>query len=354
MGPPMKYDRILAWCAVQSWALMPEILGVLVDVLTYRAAGHRLDSTELEAILQAARANHPLSAAANVREKRGGGQVAVIPIHGIISPRASNLSATSQAGTGIDELTQTFRRAMSDPNVASVLFDIDSPGGAVGGVQELAAEIRSLRGIKPIAAIANGMAASAAFWLGSQVDEFAATPSGEVGGIGVYTAHTERTKQLENEGLKTTLISAGKFKIEGNPFEPLTDEAKAHLQERVNTAFATFTKDVAKGRAVKLSEVLNGFGQGRTLAAPAALAEGMIDRVATFDEMLGRLMRGKVEATGARADGYRFEPYVEQYPVGFEHIFDGGRTTAETDNKEGPVPRAPNWQTTPHRMTFAN
>jgi signal peptide peptidase SppA len=145
------------------------------------------------------------------------------------------------------------------------------------------------------------MMASAAYWLASQADEIVSIPSGNVGSIGVFSAHQDLSAALEKEGIKVTLIKAGKFKVEGNPFEPLSDEARAQIQTRVDDAYSQFTKDVARGRGVKPSDVRGGYGEGRALPAKEAKAVGLIDRIATMDEVLGKLT-GRSVGGGMRAE----------------------------------------------------
>jgi ClpP class serine protease len=107
---------------------------------------------------------------------------------------------------------------------------------------------------------------------------------------------------LEQEGVKVTLISAGKHKVEGNPFEPLSEEAMAFKQARVDEAYAQFVRDVARGRGVSVADVRGGYGEGRALTAKDAKAAGLIDRIATMEDTIGRLV-GRTGTGGVRADG---------------------------------------------------
>jgi signal peptide peptidase SppA len=188
---------------------------------------------------------------------------------------------------------------MADDTVAQVLLDIDSPGGSVYGVQELAAEIAGAR--KPVVAVANSLAASAAYWIGSAASEFHITPGGEVGSIGVWSAHQDISQALAEAGVKVTLISAGEFKVEGNPYEPLTADALAFMQSRIDDYYAAFTKGVAKGRKVGIDAVRSDMGKGRCFGADQALSARMVDSVSTFDEVVSRMQRNiKASATMPR------------------------------------------------------
>jgi capsid assembly protease len=227
------------------------------------------------------------------------GRVAVIAAHGVLTQRPGLLSALG-LGVSTAELSTLLRLAVVDPSVACIVLDIDSDGGSVYGLPELAAEIMSARQTKPVAAIANSVATSGAYWLAACCSEVYVAPGGEVGGIGIATAHTDASKALASAGISTTLISAGKYKVEGNPYGPLGADAKGFMQSRVDDYYGAFTRDVAKGRKVSVDKVRQDFGQGRALGASQAKAAGMVDGVTTLGELVGSLSRGKSGA-GATA-----------------------------------------------------
>ena len=178
-----------------------------------------------------------------------------------------------------------------------MVLDVDSPGGLVDMVPETAAAMREIRDAsdKPMVAVANPLAASAAYWLASQAHEVVVTPSGEAGSIGVYQIHREGSKMFDRVGIKHTLVSAGKYKGEGNPYEALGDEGLASIQQGVNDFYSMFTADVAKGRGVSQQEVTDGMGEGRTLTAKRAKGAGLVDRVATLNETISRLGSGRAK-----------------------------------------------------------
>lgn len=277
--PSPSYGLILSAVRDEVWAILPSKFADIKAVLAFRASGGRLSAEELEEII----------GAAPIRPKpRRNGAVAVVPVFGIIHQRMNMMSQMS-GGTSTEQLTAQIREAVNNADVGTVVLDIDSPGGGVNGIQELATEMLQMRERKPIIAVVNSLAASAAYWIAASASEVVITPSGDVGSIGVFAAHEDISQRMENEGVKVTLISAGKFKTEGNPFEPLSDEALEALQGRVDEAFGTFVASVAKGRGVSVSDVRTGFGQGRVVGAKDALREGMVDRIATFDQTMERL-----------------------------------------------------------------
>lgn len=323
----MEYARVIAWAREQPWALRPETFAVAMDLLKFRAAGGRLTQEEIRARVgtKAERPSerrydpatdefYPLvydyDAEAYTYRSEAGARlapnakvVAVLGVIGVISQRAAQVDDMSgPGGTSVERLTARFRSAVNDGNVKAIVFDVDSPGGGVYGVQELADEIRSARGTKPIVAVANSLAASAAYWLASAADELVVVPSGEVGSIGVYAAHEDMSAALEAEGVKVTLVSAGKFKTEGNPFEPLSEEGRSAIQGRVEDYYQAFVRAVAKGRGVAPEDVRKGFGQGRVVGAKQAVDEKMADRIDTLDETIRRV-GGRAPAAAAAASG---------------------------------------------------
>jgi signal peptide peptidase SppA len=287
-----QYVRILQAVTATPWAILPAKLAVIRDLLAFRAAGGVLSEEEVR---------ERLNVAANSGNRAvGGSNIAVLPLVGTIIPRADLLTESSGA-ISVQRFTRMFREAMADPDVGSILIDVDSPGGQVGGVEELAAEIHKARGQKPITAVANQLAASAAYWVASAADELIITPSGEVGSIGVFAMHQDISAYLEKEGVKIDLIHAGKFKTEGNPYEPLTEESRAAIQSRVDEYYEMFVGAVARNRGVKRADVRGGFGEGRTVGAEQAVSLGMADRVATLDETIDRLAGGRRRRSGRSA-----------------------------------------------------
>lgn len=273
----MKYAHVRKAVFGQPWAILPEKLEAICEILRMKADGVELDEEGIRAHIGAGPKPRPNTP----------GTVAVIPIYGVISQRMSMMTDIS-GGTSIDKLTSQFRQALADPSCKAIVFDVDSPGGAVGGVPELADEILAARDKKKIVAQVDGMAASAAYWLACSASEVIVTPSGAVGSIGVFMEHEDISEYAKNAGVKVSLISAGKYKVDGNSYEPLSDSARADLQEKVDAFYAMFTKSVAKGRGDTPANVRNGYGEGRLVLASDAVKSGMADKVATMDDTLAR------------------------------------------------------------------
>jgi signal peptide peptidase SppA len=203
-------------------------------------------------------------------------------------------------GLDTDRASQVFQGFAQDENVGAIVLQIDSPGGSVFGVEEFADQILEARKGKPVVAVADGLMASAAYWIGASASRLVATPSSLLGSIGVYVLHLDLSKMLEDIGIKPTFIQAGKFKTEGNAYEPLTDAGKEHEQGIVDAYYSTFVKAVAKGRNVSVSTVRSDFGQGRVVIAADAVKVGMADEIGSLEGVL-RGLSSKIGVVGAEA-----------------------------------------------------
>jgi ClpP class serine protease len=228
----------------------------------------------------------------------------VLGVIGVISQRAAQVDDMSgPGGTSDERLTARFRSAVNDGNVKAIVFDVDSPGGGVYGVQELAEEIRAARGTKPIVAVANSLAASAAYWLASAADELVVDALGRGridrrlrrarGPVGRARgrrregdAHLGRQVQDGGESLRAALG--------GRP---------RAIQGRVEDYYQAFVRAVAKGRGVAPDDVRKGFGQGRVVGAKEAVDEKMADRIDTLDETVRRVGGRAPLAAGAAESG---------------------------------------------------
>lgn len=275
-----RYPQIVRTVSETPWAIMPEKLTAILELVELRASGREFSAEEIQARIGAGPATQQVSKSSTV---------AILPLFGVLCPRADLMSEISGA-TSLERFQASFRGLVDDPEIDAIVINVDSPGGSTKFCTETAALVRDARGTKPIVAVANTLCASAAYWIGSQADEFYASPSAMVGSIGVLTAHTDISGMEEKAGMKTTVVSAGDNKAEFSPFAPLSDDARAALQGLVDSDYAMFVADVAEGRGVSEAKVLADFGQGRVVPAQAALAAGMVDGVATFEETVSRLV----------------------------------------------------------------
>lgn len=278
------HSYILQAFTEKPWAILPSKLAVLEEIVYRHVSGEKLSAEEVqERIHGAAR-----PADRNVAVTGSPKMVAILPLFGTIFPRANMMTDVSGA-TSADRFGAKLSALVDDPEIGAIVLDVNSPGGQVNGIADVANRIFEARGKKPIVAVANHLMASAAYWIGSAADEIVATPDAEVGSVGVFAVHQDISKKLEQDGIKVTFIKEGKYKTEGNPYEPLSDEARAVIQSSVTEAYDNFINSLARNRNVKASDVRNGYGEGRVVGAQQAIRLGMADRIETIDQTVERL-----------------------------------------------------------------
>ncbi|MCK9569322.1 S49 family peptidase [Candidatus Pacearchaeota archaeon] len=265
-------------------------MDAMIGFLDAKACGMTLDAATVERV-----------AASNRLERKAtiSRSVAVLPVVGIVAQRMDLMSEFS-GGVSTDRLGKEFDALVINPDVEAIVLDVDSPGGGYAGTPEMASRIMAARGSKPIVAVANSMAASAAYWIAAACDELVVTPSGEVGSIGVLAIHYDYSTQNEKLGVKPTYVTYGENKAEFSSDSPLTEAALSELQARVNEAGETFVKAVASQRGVSQKAVRETFGGGRMFSAEEAVLRRMADRIGTLNAEISRLASGKRSSGGGR------------------------------------------------------
>lgn len=269
----MTLDSLLVG---QPWAVTPETLEGFVAVLAAKR-----DGVDLEQL------------AANLPGGQSGGRrvdlpgnVAEIMISGTLSKRAFAFDC----GTSYARIQEQIQAALDDRQVKAILLNVDSPGGTVPGVQELAKFIRNADAQKPIYAWTDGAMTSAAYWIGSAARFVAANDTASVGSIGVYLVHEERSQADAASGVVRTVIKAGSLKALGNDAEPLTDAARAEIQGRMDQIYEVFVSAVASHRNVPAEEAL-AMADGKVFLGQAALEIGLIDAVMTRAQVVEKLSK---------------------------------------------------------------
>jgi signal peptide peptidase SppA len=284
-----SYPHLVRALSERSWAVMEETFMAIRNLVAMRVQGVELSDDEKRQRIEATSyGSRPRGGAYPVQEAGAAQIVAVLPLYGVIVPKASLFSDVSGASS-VEGFRRMFNEALNNTDVSAIVIDVDSPGGQTDLVAELAAEIRDARGVKPIVANANTLCCSAAYWIACQADQLYATMTAKVGSIGVYCVHEDYSGAFAQEGITPTIISAGKHKTDGNMYEPLAKDAESDLQARIDATYDLFVADVAAGRGITEDRVRNGYGEGRWLDPKAALAEGMIEGIETLDATIRRV-----------------------------------------------------------------
>ena len=206
------------------------------------------------------------------------GAVAVIPIEGTLV-RKGGWVGESSGETSYQGLQVQIARAESRPEVRGVVFEIDSYGGQVNGMFETATMIANLSKAKPTVAILTDYAYSAAYLLASQTRQIIVSEHGGAGSIGIVTMHADFSGKLEKDGIRVTMIHAGRHKVEGNPYEPIPEDLRERLQGQVEGMRDKFAAAVGAGRGKRHTKAAALKTEAKSFDALEALDLGLVDAV---------------------------------------------------------------------------
>ncbi len=289
--------------------LHPQKLDAIIAGLGGRLLG--VDGLQMDAAELTARAALPaemFTTRRGERTERGYrvvDGVAVISAMGGLVHR-TKLTADSSVLIGYNDIAADMEDALAKPEVHAIALVMDSPGGEVAGAFELADRIYAARGRKPIVAVADGMAASAAYLAASAADEVVLTSTSYVGSIGVVMRHVDFSRALANDGITVSHIFAGEHKIDGNPYQPLPDAVRAALQADIEGLYQMFVQAVAKHRGMDEQAVRDT--RAGVYRGVAAVAARLADRIGTVDAVVAELATRRTH-TVATAVGISLQPW---------------------------------------------
>ena len=226
---------------------------------------------------------------------------AIIPVHGVLINR---FNYALPYVTGYNAVRSMLNAAISDPDVQQIVLDLNTPGGQAAGAFELAADIRAAREIKPIRAMVDNMAFSAGYAIASAATDITMSPSAEAGSIGVVSMHINIGPALKDMGVEVSFIHAGKHKVDGNPYEALSDDVRANIQADVDRIYGVFVKAVEAGRRKKMTEAQARATEAQCYGSEDCVALGLADAImapgdalASFEANPGGNLASKSETT---------------------------------------------------------
>lgn len=245
--------------------------------------------------------------------------VAVIPIHGVLSQRL-NILQQIFGGVSTEDIQSLLDDALSSMFVREVVLDIDSPGGGVDGIASLAESIHNARSIKPITAYVNSTALSAAYWIASATNKIILSSlTSQVGSIGVVAIHRDISKAEEKAGIKTTEITAGKYKRIASRYAPLNEEGISEIQSQVNYIYQIFVDAVARYRGVRRDTVLNKMADGKIFIGKQAIDAGLADEIRTIaNKNKGGANMSTITTDMPDVDSIKAEAYQQGFSAGVE------------------------------------
>lgn len=289
-------SRLLEYLSTTTWALHPAVMQRLSAIVERHVNGVKLDAETIASIT----ANRARSKVARPDDEdytidRG---VAVVPIRGVLQKHASMVHDISgPSGTSYETVRGAIRAARRDRDASAILLHIDSPGGVVDGVEDLAMEINDLRGKKPVYALADGMMASAALWLGVQAERVYATRGTSVGSVGVLASFTDTRRHDEGRGIDVRYLSSSANKGSMLTDQKLTSGQVDSILSQINAEHELFLEALARGRRAA-PEAAARWGDGNVYLATKALELGLIDEVASYEQVI-RAIAGSSKAGSA-------------------------------------------------------
>lgn len=264
------------------WAIEPNKLIDIQSIYAAHLQGNRIDIAAVERQL-----GKPLNNAQQTYNVING--VAVLPIEGVIAKKMNMFSQIS-GGTSSEMAAASLAQAVNDPTVHSIILSIDSPGGTVDGTQAFADAVVAAQNSKPVVTLASGTIASAAYWIGSAASAVYITEATTtVGSIGIVTSHRDVSAAEAAQGIKTTEISAGKYKRIASQYAPLSQEGRQTIQDQLDYTYSLFVGTVAKQRGVSVDKVVADMADGKTFIGQQAIDAGLVDGFATLDSLIAQL-----------------------------------------------------------------
>lgn len=264
------------------WAITPEMLMEIQGIYATHVRGEKINIPDVEAKL-----GRKLDNRYETFQVVDG--IAIIPVDGVIAKRM-NLFSQISGGASTELIKRDIEQALNDPAIKGIILNVDSPGGTVDGTSELADFIFNSRGQKPIVAFSDGMVCSAAYWIASAAEGlYISGDTNLIGSIGVVAAHRDLSKREEQWGVRTTEITAGKYKRIASQYAPLTEEGRADIQEKVDYLYAAFVGDVARNRGTSVEDVVSRMADGRVFTGKQSITAGLVDGVSTLDDLIDQL-----------------------------------------------------------------
>jgi len=208
--------------------------------------------------------------------------VAVLTYSGSFHKKLSGLNAMSGGISG-ETIINELRVAVDDNSVRAIVLSLDTPGGTVDGVSDVVLAIKEAKTSKPVITYANGLLASAGVWLGVTSNAVVCNEMAQVGSIGVIMVHQEESKAKVKSDITTTVLTAGKYKGDGNRFEPLSDQARNSLQDSLDYYYSMFIDHVAEARDMTIADCLTRAGEGRIFIGAQAVEAGLVDHIGNLE-----------------------------------------------------------------------
>lgn len=222
--------------------------------------------------------------------------VAIIEFAGPIVARDSFFSWL-MGGVVLPALADQVRAADIDPDVSGIVLNINSPGGPPAGLAEFSNMLRAVS--TPIAGFCDGMVASGALWIASALDGLVVSKTASVGSIGVIAVLEDITEAAAKQGIKFTVLRAGKYKALGIRYEVLTGESENVLQAELDALYSVFIDEVA-GNMGKTPEQILEVAEGQIFIGEQAVEAGLADKTGFLEDAIAMALNDNERIGGSK------------------------------------------------------
>jgi capsid assembly protease len=329
-------SRAIDWIFDHRWAITPSALDNIIALASNEEMISRaIKEAGLRSVEEAieSKDSKPMEKTRRATIRDG---VAILNITGPIFPRA-NLFTMISGATSVQMLAADFGKILEDQDAYAIALNIDSPGGEVTGVSELANMIYAARDKKPVYAYVYGMGASAAYWLATSASKVFIADTAEVGSIGVVAAYQDAREKDQKSGIKTHEIISSRSPNK-RP-DPATDAGRAQIQAIVDSIAEVFIAAVARNRGINVGQVISNFGAGGMMVGATAVAAGMADQVSSLEEVIGILKddheRSKRNIfplfAGAKGVTMDFSELKVKHPAVYQQALDEGKAAGSAE-----------------------
>jgi signal peptide peptidase SppA len=285
-GVMINYPHVAAMVFNTPLYATPEVIASVKAVLMPRLTGMKFDSNDqvdqiTTTLLSSSAEKHEL------KHMNICNRVAIIPIHGVLVSRRGTIDNSCSELVSYERLRVQISAALNHPDVYEIVLDMHTGGGMAMGCKELADFIFESRSIKPFTAMINFAAYSAGYFIAAACNKIICSPTGGVGSVGVIM-ETYEVSAWENEiGIKYSTFYRGARKNDASPHEPLTEEAAAEIDKRLDVSYSQFVSSVALYRGLEEQAVIDT--QAKLFTANDALSAKFVDEIMPAQEAINSL-----------------------------------------------------------------
>ncbi|ETO91329.1 MAG: signal peptide peptidase SppA, 36K type [Candidatus Xenolissoclinum pacificiensis L6] len=151
----------------------------------------------------------------------------------------------------LDEVRERILKEniVNNNNVKAMILVINSPGGSVGGSEQLYNSIRSIAKIKPVYAVVKEMATSGAYMASIATHKIIVAPSSIVGSIGVILTSPNLSKAMEKFGVSQHRIASSEYKAQPSLYHDMSEQVQEYLQDLNYDLNDLFRKKIIESRS---------------------------------------------------------------------------------------------------------